>query len=284
MEKIKKNNKDYKLLLITDIAGFGKVALSVMIPILSRLGFSVYNAPTAIVSNTLDYGKFAVLDTSDYLHDTFKTWEKLRINYDVVATGFLTSDKQAEIIYDYCKSRKEQMLIFVDPIMGDDGFLYNGVSLSIVNSFQKLISIADYIVPNFTEALILAKMEYKKEGISKEEVLQLITSLKVIGAKNIIITSAIVEKKHVVIVYDDLTKNITYLGYDVLDVRFPGTGDIFLSYFMNSILNEKSVVESTKDAMLKVETLMKLNITNEDKFQGIKIESSLEVLEHDSKN
>lgn len=48
---------DKQVLLINDLAGYGKVALSAMIPVLSHMGYNLYNLPTALVSNTLDYGK-----------------------------------------------------------------------------------------------------------------------------------------------------------------------------------------------------------------------------------
>ena len=41
------------ILLINDMAGYGKVALSAMIPIMSNMKFQVYNLPTALVSNRL---------------------------------------------------------------------------------------------------------------------------------------------------------------------------------------------------------------------------------------
>ena len=46
-----------QVLLINDMAGYGKVALSAMIPVLSHMKVNVHNLPTALVSNTLDYGK-----------------------------------------------------------------------------------------------------------------------------------------------------------------------------------------------------------------------------------
>ena len=52
------------ILLVNDIAGYGKVATAAMLPILSYLGHPVYNLPTALVSNTLDYGKFNILVVS----------------------------------------------------------------------------------------------------------------------------------------------------------------------------------------------------------------------------
>ena len=59
--------EDTKVLLINDIAGYGKVSLAAMIPIMSHMGFSIYNLPTAVVSNTLDYGLFDILETTDYM-------------------------------------------------------------------------------------------------------------------------------------------------------------------------------------------------------------------------
>ena len=44
-----------QILLINDLPGYGKVALSAMIPVLSHMGHHLYNLPTALVSNTSDY-------------------------------------------------------------------------------------------------------------------------------------------------------------------------------------------------------------------------------------
>ena len=41
-----------QILLINDMAGYGKVATAAMLPILSYMGLPTYNLPTALVSNT----------------------------------------------------------------------------------------------------------------------------------------------------------------------------------------------------------------------------------------
>ena len=79
------------ILLINDMPGYGRVALSCMIPVLSNKGKSVFNLPTAVVSNTLDYGKFAILDTTEYMKQATKVWEELDFSFDLIATGFLYS-------------------------------------------------------------------------------------------------------------------------------------------------------------------------------------------------
>lgn len=76
-----------QILLINDVCGYGKVATAAMLPILSYMGMPVHNLPTAIVSNTLDYGKFNLLDTTDYIKGVFPVWKELGFHFDAIATG-----------------------------------------------------------------------------------------------------------------------------------------------------------------------------------------------------
>ena len=46
--------KNTQLLLINDMCGYGKVALSAMLPVLSHMGYRIHNLPTALVSDTLN--------------------------------------------------------------------------------------------------------------------------------------------------------------------------------------------------------------------------------------
>ena len=63
-----------KILLINDMCGYGKVASAAMLPILSYMGHITYSLPTALVSNNLEYGKFNLLDTTDYITGVFPVW------------------------------------------------------------------------------------------------------------------------------------------------------------------------------------------------------------------
>ena len=58
--------KNTQLLLINDMCGYGKVALSAMLPVLSHMGYRIHNLPTALVSDTLNYPKFYIHDTTEY--------------------------------------------------------------------------------------------------------------------------------------------------------------------------------------------------------------------------
>ena len=101
------------------MCGYGKVATAAMLPILSYMGNLVYNLPTALVSNTLDYGKFNILETTDYITGVFPVWRELGFSFDAIATGFIASERQAEIVAKYCREEADKgSVILVDPIMG----------------------------------------------------------------------------------------------------------------------------------------------------------------------
>ena len=115
------------ILIIGDMPGYGKMGLAGMLPIMSNMGHSIYNLPTALVSNNFDYGKFSVLDTTGYMEETIQVWQTLGFQFDCITTGFLASADQVDLLQNFIGSqRKEGFLVVTDPIMGDGGKLYNG--------------------------------------------------------------------------------------------------------------------------------------------------------------
>ena len=158
------------ILLVHDLAGYGKVSLSAMMPVLSHMGHHLYTLPTALVSNTLDYGKFYIQETTEYMRQSLKVWAELGFSFDVVSTGMILSAEQAALVSDFCEqSAKKGALVFVAPIMGDEGKLYNGVGEETIAHMRKMVAVADCIVPNYTEAAYLADMPYHEDMTEEEK-------------------------------------------------------------------------------------------------------------------
>lgn len=268
-----------KILLINDMAGYGKVALSVMIPILSNMKFQIYNLPTALVSNTLDYGKFDILETTDYMGNCIRVWEELGFDFDTVCTGFLVSERQTELVYDYCFQKKKLgKFIFVDPIMGDNGKLYNGIGAKTVDYMRRMCTVADLIVPNYTEASFLTDLYIGKSDLTMAEAENLIMSLHHMGGANVVITSMSIEGSPCSLLYDNNEKKPVKLPYNEIPVKFPGTGDIFSALLIGNFRRKKDLGSSVKISMHLIERLIKMNQYNPDKYKGIPIEQYLEVI------
>ncbi len=268
-----------QILLINDMAGYGKVATAAMLPILSYFGIPVYNLPTALVSNTLDYGKFKILETTDYIKEVFPIWKELGFRYDAIATGFIASERQAKMVSAYCREQGELgTTIFVDPIMGDEGKLYNGVTPSTINSMREMIGVANLTFPNYTEACYLTDTPFKAEGVSQSEAYGLLNGLRTIGTKSALITSIPVDGQPSVVGYNHITDKYFTLPYQEIPVHFPGTGDIFSAILIGHLLNGELLIPSTQKAMDGVFTLIDHNKDNEDKNRGIPLERYLNLL------
>lgn len=268
-----------QILLVNDIAGYGKVATAAMLPILSYFGYPTCNLPTALVSNTLDYGKFNILDTTEYIKGVFPVWRQLGFSFDAIATGFIASERQADIVARYCQEQAALgTIIFVDPIMGDEGKLYNGVTAATINSMREMLSVAHICYPNYTEACYLTGRAYQPEGISQKESRSLLDHLRKTGTKSVLVTSVPVDGTPSVIGYNHMNGEYFQLTYDEIPVHFPGTGDIFSAVLIAHLLDDEELKHSVRMAMDAVYQLIDLNKDNMDKNRGIPLEQYLDIL------
>ena len=269
------------ILIIGDMPGYGKMGLAGMLPILSNMGHSVYNLPTALVSNNFDYGRFSVLDTTDYMRQTIQVWRELGFQFDCITTGFLNSADQVELLRDFIdRQRKEDFLVVTDPIMGDGGKLYNGSTRETVDNMRRFIGASDVIVPNLTEAEFLTGLYEGAESLTDNQARLVLDGLRAYGPKSAVITSGREEKtgQHVVWGYDGGTEECFTVPYRFIKAHFPGTGDIFTSLLTGQLLNGKSLPQAVRKAVDLLERLIFMEQDAAERNNGIRIEKYLSVL------
>ena len=273
--------KNTQLLLINDMCGYGKVALSAMLPVLSHMGYRIHNLPTALVSDTLNYPKFYIYDTTEYVRQSLAIWEELGFEFDAISTGFIVTEEETRIISDFCHRRAQKgTKVFVDPIMGDDGKLYAGVPESTIGLMRHLLECADYAVPNYTEACLLADTPIA-EQITPDEARALVDAVRELGAKSVVITSAVVNGTNAVIGYDHVAGEYFTIPFELIPVYFPGTGDTFSAVLVGRVMAGWSLQRATSDAMRVVAELIERNADQEDKSAGLPIEACLDVIDHE---
>lgn len=268
-----------QILLINDVVGYGKVGMGAMLPILSYLGIPTYSLPTALVSNTLDYGKFNIQDTTDYIRGTLPVWKELGFGFDAVCTGLMFSDEQAKLVAGYCKEQGAQgTTVFVDPILGDGGRLYNGMTDRQVELMREMVSVAHLCFPNYTEACYLTRTPINMDGISWEEAKLLLDKLREIGSQSVLITSCRIEGQNAVAGYNHYDGSYFHLEYHEIPGLFHGTGDIFSAVLIGHLLNGESLKSSTRTAMDTVFRMIDRYRDTPDKNRGIPVEKCLDLL------
>ena len=229
---------------VHDLSGIGHTSLTAIIPILSSMGIQVCPLPTAVLSANTAFPDFYSHDLTPQLDAIIDHWKKLKINFDAIYSGYLGSSEQVDqvkrLIADF---EAEDLLVFVDPVLGDNGQLYTSFDQSMVEKMRELVTHAGVISPNLTEAAFLLGEKYHPE-MEQEQAKEWARRLAAMGPRQVIITSVISPKaKSVtsVIAYNATDHRYWKVSCDYLPANYPGTGDAFASVMVGALLQGDSL-------------------------------------------
>lgn len=232
------------VLLLGDLTGRSRVALRMLCAVLEARGHEVLMLPTALISNTLNLGRYAALDTTDYLLSSLRVWEELGLDVDLAYIGYITGVEQAERLAETAdKLRQKGVPVVLDPILGDGGRKYNAVTEEQVEGMRLLMRHADLMTPNWTEAGLLLNEE-EPDG----------TALAARLAQNgcaVLVTSAQMRDGQ------DAVLGCTPEGAFALPFgRVPGhrwgTGDLFTGLLIDGLLAGRPIEEAAREAVAGV--------------------------------
>lgn len=237
-------NKVKKIAAVHDLSGMGRVSLTVVIPILSSMGFQVCPLPTAVLSSHTQYPEFSILDLTDEMPRIIAEWKKLDIQFDAFYTGYLGSPRQIQIVSDFIDDfRQPDGLVVVDPVLGDNGRLYTNFDESMIREMRHLAAKADVITPNLTELFYLMDKPYKADN-TDEELKSYLRLLSDAGPQVVIITSVPVHgesHKTSVYAYNRVGDRYWKITCPYLPAHYPGTGDTFTSVITGALLQGDSL-------------------------------------------
>ena len=178
-----------KIAIINDIAGFGRCAMTVLLPIISYMGVQGCPLPTSIFSSNTAFPHFFMDDYTERMEAYIENWGKIGLSFDGIATGYLGSVRQIDIVRQFIRDFSEEgTLVIVDPVMGDHGRLYSAYTVELCTELRKLVELADIITPNLTEACHLLEIPYKGSGWKRKELFAMAEQLSKMGPSHVVIT------------------------------------------------------------------------------------------------
>ena len=248
---------------IHDISAYGKCSLTVVMPVVSAMGVEVCPIPTALLStHTSGFSGFTFNDLTKDVGDILNHWRELDMNVDCIYSGFLGSDKQIKQVADYIHTFPGAY-IAIDPVMGDNGAVYKTYTKAMCDGMKSLVAKADLIIPNLTEAAILLDEEYPKSGtLCEEDAKKWLNRLQMMGAKSVVLSGLINDDGD--IVNAGLDDNFFFVKSKRIEGNFHGTGDLFSSVMVGSLMQgksfEKSLEKSTEFAYLCCKKAKELGI------------------------
>ena len=238
------SNKVKKIAAVHDLCGIGRLSLTVVIPILSSMGFQVCPLPTAVLSNHTQYPDFSFLDLTDEMPKIIAEWKRLGMRFDAIYTGYLGSSRQICIVSDFIDNfRQPDGLVVVDPVLGDNGRLYTNFDVKMVEEMRHLVAKADVITPNLTEVFYLLDRPYETAH-ADEEVKEYLRLLSDKGPQVVVIPSVPVSgdsHKTSVYAYNRQGDRYWKITCPYLPAHYPGTGDTFTSVITGALMQGDSL-------------------------------------------
>ncbi len=229
---------------VHDLSGVGHTSLMTVVPVLSTMGFEVCPLPTAILSNHTQYPSFTFLDLTEEMPKIINAWKKLDISFDAIYTGYLGSSKQIKVVCGFIDDfRKNDALVVVDPVLGDNGRLYSKITQEMVTEMRVLAGRADVLTPNITEVFALLGKPFRTQP-ADDELKEAIGALSDMGPDTVIITGVPVkdQPKLTAVLARSRSDGRTWkVACPYLPAHYPGTGDTFTSVVTGSLLQGDSL-------------------------------------------
>jgi len=264
-----------RVLTIQDISCVGQCSLTVALPIIAACGVETCVLPSAVLStHTGGFSGYTFRDLTDDMPAIKEHWVKEGLKFDAIYTGYLGSTRQIDYVVDIFNAvGKEGCVKVVDPAMADHGKLYVGFDTAFVNAMKTLCSKADYVLPNLTEACLLTDTEYRTE-YDRAFIDELLAKLVTLGCKNIVFTG---------VSYAPGTSGVVVLENGVYSyyehVKLPnschGTGDIYASAFVGSLMKGRTAYEAAQIAADYAVACIRETANEPDHWYGAKFEPML---------
>ena len=263
----------YKCILtIQDISCIGQCSMTVALPIMSACGHEVCILPAAVLStHTGGFGKPAVVKLGDFMEATVSHWKENGITFDLVYVGYLGSLEAVGIAQQVMDTMVAPGgITVVDPALADHGKLYSGLSEEYAQAMFRLCQRADVMIPNVTEAAMMAGIPYRDE-LDEDYVHAL---LKQLPGKQVLLTGVgfVPEETGFGL---RTGEKVLYHTHPKLSKNYSGTGDIFASAFCGALASGKVLAEAGRIAAEFTLRCIEHTAAGPAHWYGVKFETAL---------
>ena len=275
---------------IHDLSCFGRCALAVVLPTLTAMGCQGCPVPTAVLStHTGGFTGIEKADCGDFPGRVARHWAACGAVPDCIYSGYLGGPGQAGQVEAF-RRLFPAALLAVDPVLGDDGKPYGGISSEMIAAMTRLAGKADLITPNPTEVALLLNEPYEDMSQPGSAALETLRALSSLGnaPSAVVITGRRMDGGGVCnLCYlpagsrlghaAGLTSDAAWrFACDYRYPSYPGTGDIFASVTVAGLMNGEPLPAAVGRATAFVERCIALTAgSGEPSRDGVFLEYAL---------
>ena len=242
-----------KILVIQDLSCVGKCSVTVALPILSAMGISCSVLPTAVLSTHTAFPNPHIRSLTEDIVPIAEHLQQVGAEFDAILVGYLANPEQAEAVLEVMTAF--DCPVILDPAMGDHGKLYSGITEQQVSAMADLASMAEVVLPNVTEACMMAGLPYQ-ETVDGQVLRMLTQTLCRMKTQTVVITG--VSPAPGKTGFAGLQKGEGMFSYttDRREKNLHGTGDMFSAVFAGAYVLGHDPMESATLAANFVERVI----------------------------
>ena len=265
-----------KVLALHDLSGYGRSSLVPIIAVISAGGHQCVPLPTAVFSTHTAIPGWVTTDLTGAMQGTIDQYDALELRFEAIYAGFLGSVDQIDCVSEAVKRlKKTDGVTLIDPVMGDNGKVYDTYTPEMCTRMRELCAIADIITPNTTEAAILLDRDPCSKPCSADEAWEWLRALRARYGAQVVLTGLDFEKGKVG--SGCLSEQNGALSlHRRIDRYYPGTGDLFASAMLAALLNGESLEEACELAGEYVKDCIAYTLEQKtDPMHGVQFEKLL---------
>ncbi len=265
-----------KVLALHDLSGYGRSSLVPIIAVISAGGHQCVPLPTAVFSTHTAIPGWVTTDLTGAMQGTIDQYDALELRFEAIYAGFLGSADQIDCVSEAVKRlKKTDGVTLIDPVMGDNGKVYDTYTPEMCTRMRELCAIADIITPNTTEAAILLDRDPCSKPCSADEAWEWLRALRARYGAQVVLTGLDFEKGKVG--SGCLSEQNGALSlHRRIDRYYPGTGDLFASAMLAALLNGESLEEACELAGEYVKDCIAYTLEQKtDPMHGVQFEKLL---------
>ena len=258
-----------RILSVQDLSCAGKCSLTVALPVLSAMGCACTPLPTGILSSHTAFPNPHIHDLTEDMLPICRHWQKIGAEFETVCIGYLANPQQVSCVEQILEAFPSRVIL--DPVLGDHGKLYRGITEEHVSAMAALCKKADILLPNITEASLLTGTPYCKHP----DMDYCNTLLHALDCESAILTGVSLSDETIGFVG---MENGEFFSYQApkCAAQSHGTGDLFAAVLAGAVTQGKSLEEAAKKAAFFVEEV--LSAQKEITPFGLDFESQLPLL------
>lgn len=241
-----------QLLIAQDLSSVGGVSLGIAVPVLASYQQRTTILPTMLLSShTGGFGVPVKQDMSHLIQSFKEQWANIPVQFTGAYLGYLGTVESIKAMSGLLSELSDdEKITVIDPVMADHGALYSGMTADYVTELRTLcLEQADLILPNLTEAYLLAGGDYQ-ENPSEEEVTQLLEQLsEQLHLKAVVITGVTNQSQKIGVAFRTENGESGWVLKAERERHYFGTGDLLASCVVGELMTGKTLEESLNFAV-----------------------------------